>query len=56
MKYTKLTNNGDNTFNVVDTRTGKTVKRNLKGSKAIAYRAYVEEQIAEAELFWSKAV
>jgi hypothetical protein len=52
MTNTKLTKNENKTFNVVDTRTNKVVARNLKGSKAAAYREYYEQQINEAELFW----
>ena len=55
MTNTKLEKNADNTFNVIDTRTGKAVKKNLRGNKAAAYRVYHEQLIADAELFWSEA-
>ena len=54
MANTKLTKNADNTFNVVDTRTNKTVKRNLRGTKAAAYRSYYEQQVIEANEFWGE--
>ena len=54
MTNTKLIKNENNTFSVVDTRNNKTVARNLKGSKAAAYREYYEQQINEANLFWDK--
>jgi hypothetical protein len=54
MANTKLIKNENNKFNVVDTRNNKVVARDLKGSKAVAYREYYEQQITEAELFWDK--
>ena len=48
MKAAKVQKNG-RTFDVVDTRTGKTVRRNLKGCKAAAYVEYYNEQVAKSE-------
>ena len=53
MKNFKLAKNTDNTFNVIDIRTGKEVKHNLRGTKAAAYAEYMEQQIVEAEKFWA---
>lgn len=41
-----------NYFNVIDTRSGRVVKRDAKGSVANAFCTYYNEEVDRAEKLW----
>ena len=53
MKAATVKMNDDKSFDVIDTRNGMTLKRNLKGRKAAAYVDYYNQEIDKAEAEWA---
>lgn len=54
MKAAKVNKTGKNEFEVIDTRDGKIVARNLTGQKAWAYVEMYDQDIKKAEAEWVK--
>ena len=50
---TKLVSTSFNCFNVIDTRSGRVVKRGAKGSVANAFCTYYNEEVERAEKLWA---